>query len=99
MVAVGLGGAGRTGVQVDGSQRKQQRQEVGEIMSGLREQCQGVGADAGNHQQHDVRQGYDEGDAQDFGSPLIPAMNVHVHPLSLRGVEAGFKARLNHKGH
>ena len=92
VVAVSLGGTGRASLQIHGNQRQQQSQKVGEIMTGLREQGQRVGAYAGHDQQHDVGQGDAKRDLQ---HPLgtACAMNVDVHSLSVRAAKGGFKSR------
>jgi hypothetical protein len=49
-----------------------------------------MSVDAGHYQQPDIRQGHTQRDLEhSLGS--APAMNVDVHPLSVRAAEAGFK--------
>jgi hypothetical protein len=90
MVAVGLGGTGRARLEIDCDQRQQERQEVGEIVSGLGEQGQRMSADAGHDQQRNVGQSDRERDLQNPRG-AARAMRVHMHFLSLRGRRAGIK--------
>jgi hypothetical protein len=79
-VAIGLGGARRTAFQKHRDQRQQQRQKVGEVMSRLGKQRQRVRADAGHHQQDDVKHGDGERDAQHPPRPMrMPVSAVRVH--------------------
>ena len=58
MVAVGLGRARRTGLQIYGNQRKQESEKVGEVVSSLGKQGQGVGKQTARQldQQDDERE-------------------------------------------
>ena len=91
VVAVSLRGARRAGLQIHRHEREQQRQEVRKIVAGFGEQRQGMGANAGNDQQHDVPESHAQRHLQDSRSPLT-AVGVHVHALSLSAPDQGFKA-------
>src|SRR5215831_174436 len=97
MVAVGLGGARRPRLQINRGEGKQERKEVGKVMSGFRQQRQGMGSDAGDHQQYDIGQGDEQGNAQNLGRPLVPAVHVRVHVSSLRASRAGIKVENSRK--
>ena len=60
MVAESLRGTCGTRLKIDGDQRERQGEEVGEIVSGLGEQRQRVGADSGHDQQHDIGEGHSQ---------------------------------------
>src|SRR4029077_6809452 len=61
-------------------------EEIGKIVTGFRQQCQRVGAQSGDDQEHDVAQGNEQGDAQDFGGLFSAGgAGVHVHALQVYG--------------
>jgi hypothetical protein len=81
-VAIGLGRARRTAFQKNRDQRQQQRQKVGEVMSRLGKQRQRMRADAGDHQQDDVKHGDGQRDAQHPPRPMrMPVSAVRVHAI------------------
>src|SRR5271170_2378420 len=51
-----------------------------------------MGSNAGRDQQHDVSKGHAQRDLE-HSLGTTPAMNVSVHPLSVRAPKAGFKRR------
>ena len=59
-------------------------------MSGLGQQRQRMGTNAGHHQQHDVGESHAQRNLQ-YSLGTAPAMNVDVHILSVRTGKAGFK--------
>ncbi len=62
-------------------------------MPGLGQQRQGVGPDACDNQQCDVRQSHGQRDFQD-PRRAARAVNMDVHSLSVRGLGTGFKPRV-----
>ena len=84
VVAVGFRGIRWSRVQIDRDQRQQQSQKIGEIVSRLGQQGQGVGPDTRHHQQHDVSQRYPERDLEN-ASRAGSAMGMQVHSLKCKG--------------
>ena len=64
-------------------------------MPSLGEQRQGMGANAGDHQQHDVSESHTQRDLKHSLGTTSP-VSVDVHLLSVRAAEAGFKRRAQH---
>ena len=76
----------------------QQGQEVGDVVSRLGEQGQAVGADAGHHQENDVGQRDQKGNAQHPRRALLGAMGVRVHAASLISGRFGFNQQGQSRG-
>src|ERR1700732_1728590 len=78
MITISLGGTWRTRLQIDRYQRKQESEKIRQIVSGLGEQRQGMGTDAGHDQQHDVGERHAKRNFENSrGSALSISMDVH----------------------
>ena len=90
LISVGLARVGRTRLEVNRHQGKQQSEKVGEIVSRLGEQSQLMGPHTSHDQQHYVGQGDSQRNPQNPRG-TARAVDVNVHDSSLRAAGRGFK--------
>jgi hypothetical protein len=91
--AVGFGAGGRLRFEVYGQPGEKKSEEVAEIVSGLGEKGEGVGADSGGDEKNDVGESEDESHAQEAvgeGRMGVSAgmAAMRVHGWSVRRGEA-----------
>jgi len=96
LVAEGFFVGGGTGLEPDGDEGEHDGERVGGVMSGFRDQGEGVGSQAGKQREHHIRNGGDKGEAQHFlHGCSVRAVNMHtgsVYPVWQRGYCTGAEA-------
>jgi hypothetical protein len=78
-----------TCLEIDGNERKNNSEEIADIMASFGDESQGVSAQAKNECGDDVSKGQYHGELQD-ALHLAVRSGDHVHILSVVRVEAGF---------
>ncbi len=81
LVAEGLVVVGRTGLEVDGDEGEQDGEQVGDVVAGLGDEREGVGADAEVEGRRDVGEGERHRDLEDGLHPAV-WRGDHVHCCS-----------------
>jgi hypothetical protein len=89
LIAECLGVAGGAGLEVDGGEAEQEGQEIRRVVAGLREQCEGVGAQPGYEGDNDISQRGNQRKAENgFCSACADrgGRGVNMHGNSIPGV-------------
>ena len=89
LIAEGTSLVGGARLEVDGGEAEQEGQKIGGVVAGLRQQGQGVGAQAGDEGNDDVGQRGDQRDTQHERGPfcgLARRGRVDMHRSSVTGV-------------
>ena len=95
LIAEGLGAVGGAGLEVDGDEAEEEREEVGGVVAGFGEEREGVSAESEDEGDHHVRKGGDKGEAE-YG--LCPrsagrGRGVDMHDVSLDERQANERRR------